>query len=161
MIKKTISYKDFDGNAVSEDFYFHMSLSEVAELGIERLVKQLQESDKQVEAVMELLRKLVVNSVGIRSEDGRQFIKTKKVRKYFVQTNAYSQMIVELSRDPVAAAAFIDSIMPKELLEELKQTSDIDTLRNKLSPQTPKAAAGEMSREELIEALKSRGMITP
>ena len=32
MLKKTITFEDLDGNLVTDDFYFHLSKAEIAEI---------------------------------------------------------------------------------------------------------------------------------
>lgn len=118
MLKKTISYVDFDGEQREEDFYFNLTKAEIAEMelstqnGLEALVKDIIAA-KNHEKLVTLFKDLVLRSYGVKSDDGRRFIKTPQIKEEFAQTAAYSELFMELVTDDKAAAAFFNGIVPK------------------------------------------------
>lgn len=123
MLKKTISYTDFNGDDVSEDFYFHLSKAELVELelsykgGLEAAIKRIVEAEDG-KAIIAEFKKIILGSYGQRSEDGRRFIKNQTLRDEFESTEAYSTLFMELVTDAEKAAEFVRGIIPKDLSEE-------------------------------------------
>lgn len=118
MIKKTITYTDYDGNQRTEDFYFNLTKAETIEMSHSvdgGLVKYLQniisaQDNKQIVAIF---KDLVLRSYGEKSPDGRRFIKNDEVRDAFSQTEAYSEIFMELCEDAGKAAEFVNAVIPK------------------------------------------------
>lgn len=122
MLKKTISYTDFAGNEREEDFYFNLSRTEVVKLqlsvdgGYAEKLTQVSKANKPRE-IIAYFEDLVKVSYGVRSDDGRRFIKSEEVFNDFKDTEAYSQLFIELLTDADAAAAFVRGVMPQDLVE--------------------------------------------
>ena len=120
MIKKTITYTDYNDLLRTEDHYFHLTEAELTDLSVsvegglaallEKIVKE-----KNQKQIWEYMKILVTKSYGVKSPDGRQFIKNEKVLNEFVQTEAFSSLLMELSRDADAAAKFANGILPANL----------------------------------------------
>lgn len=117
MIKKTIKYTDFDGNERTEDFYFHLTEAEVAdwELSIDgglsrRLLTIIKGSN--IREAIKIYKELLIKAYGVKSPDGRRFIKNDEVREDFIQTQAFSDLYMKLATDSQAGAEFIKGIMP-------------------------------------------------
>lgn len=143
MIKKTITFKDFEGRDITEDWYFGLSSADIAELELgsngqlsERLKsvgQSVEDNQDDAQAVMrasgaeimQLFKELIMQSVGKRSEDGRRFIKNQDTTDDFVQTGSYSKLLMELVTNPSEAAEFINGIMPADELDKLKQGQPI------------------------------------
>ena len=125
MLKKTITYTDYDGNQRTEDFYFNLSKAEIAEMelsqagGIVKMIEKLV-AEQDSKRIVEIFKDLVLRSYGEKSPDGRRFIKNQDLRDAFSQTEAYSDLFMELSMDAEAAAAFVNGIIPK--IEEIPKT---------------------------------------
>lgn len=118
MIKKTITYTDFDGNERTEDFYFHLTEAEIAdwELSIagglsKMLVGIIKTND--VRQIIPIYKEIIIKSYGVKSPDGRRFIKNDEVRDDFVQTQAFSDLYMRLATDADEGSEFIKGIMPK------------------------------------------------
>lgn len=117
MLKKTITYTDYDGNQRTEDFYFNLSKAEITEMelstsvGFERLMERLVK-DMDGKRIMETFKDIILRSYGEKSLDGKRFVKSKELSEAFSQTEAYSELFMELVLDPKAAAAFINGIIP-------------------------------------------------
>ena len=119
MLKKTISYVDFDGNERTEDFYFHMSKAELVELNVSAtggLQKTLEKivAEQNGKRIMEQFKDILFKAYGEKSLDGKRFMKSKELSEAFSQTEAYSVLFMELVTDAEKAAAFVNGIMPKD-----------------------------------------------
>ncbi len=117
MLKKTITYTDYDGNVRTEDFWFHLTKVELAEMeaGAEGGMKKMFEkiiSDKDGKRIMETFTNIILKSYGEKSADGRRFIKSEEMSTAFSQTEAYDELFMELVTNADAAAAFINGIIP-------------------------------------------------
>jgi len=117
MLKKTIKFIDFDGNERTEDFYFNLTKTEVAEMelstegGLSAMIGKII-STQNTKKLIELFKDLILRSYGEKSPDGRRFIKNQELRDAFVQTEAYSELFIELASDDNAATQFINGIIP-------------------------------------------------
>jgi len=118
MIKKTITYKTLDGVEFTEDFYFHLSKAEVLEMEMGITGGMTQMINKIVAAqdgkkIIDTFKTLILKSYGIKSDDGKRFIKNQEVRDSFEQTEAYSILFMELATNADSATAFVNGIVPK------------------------------------------------
>lgn len=123
MLKKTIKYKDFNSNEREEDFYFNLMQSEIAELELstvggftESIQKIIQTQDGP--EIIKQFKKIILKSYGEKSADGKRFVKSDELSEAFSQTNAYSELFMELATDDEAASAFINGIVPDELKQD-------------------------------------------
>ena len=64
------------------------------------------------------MKDIILKSYGVKSPDGRRFIKNQEVRDAFVQTEAYSQLFMELATNAQAASDFVAGIIPAKTDEE-------------------------------------------
>ena len=126
MIKKTIKYEDYNGNEREEEFYFNLSNAELTkmELGVEgglseRLKKVL--ATKDTPQILKVFEEIINKAYGVKSDDGKRFIKSKELLEEFTQTEAYSQLFVELATNENTAQEFILGILPKKLSDEVKK----------------------------------------
>ena len=120
MLKKTITYEDFDGNKRTEDFYFNLSKAEVLEMemGISGGMSQM--LNKIIAAqdggrVIKIFKDIILKAYGEKSPDGKRFIKSEEISTAFSQTEAYSQLFMELATNADAAATFVNSIIPVDI----------------------------------------------
>lgn len=127
MFKKTITYKGFTGQAYTEDFYFNLSKAEVAEMDIvagpEGLTGVLTKVGQSLDGklVMKTFKDLLLGSYGIKSDDGKRFMKSKEISRTFEETDAYSVFFMELITNAGAAADFVNGIMPEDWIAEVKR----------------------------------------
>lgn len=122
MLKKEIAFTDYDGNPRKETFWFNLNKAEITRMQLERaggLDKKLEKiSEKQdVPAIIETFRKLILDSYGEKSDDGRRFIKSPELSKEFEETEAFSELFMELCTDAKAAADFVNGILPSDMGE--------------------------------------------
>lgn len=104
MLKKTITFVDFNGNQVSEDCYFHMNRREALKMAakygdLQEHAKQLAE-DEDYEGIIEFFEALLLGGYGVRSKDGKSFIKSPEVKEKFEYSIAYAELFEELVQDP-------------------------------------------------------------
>ena len=120
MLKKTVTYVDYDGVERTEDFYFNLSKAEVTEMelsvegGFSKMLEEIVKSNDNAR-ILELFKEMVLKAYGEKSADGRRFVKSKELSEAFSQTEAYSEIFMELAMDEKAAAAFVNGIMPANL----------------------------------------------
>lgn len=116
MLKKTVTYVDYDGVERTESFYFNLSESEIVEmeLGVdggwrERMQRII--DSKDAPTLMREFKNLIMISYGKKSDDGRRFMKSKEISEEFIQTEAYNKIFMELVTDDKAAANFANGII--------------------------------------------------
>jgi len=125
MLKKTISYTDYNDVERVEDFYFNLSKSEIAEMelgvegGLSALLQKIIATHNNKE-LMAQFKRLILKSYGEKSPDGRRFIKSSDLSEAFSQTEAYSALFFELM-DAEKAAEFVKGILPKDLAEAINK----------------------------------------
>lgn len=127
MLKKTIKYTDFDGNERVEDFYFNLKQAELMEMelstqgGMEKLIQKII-AEQDSKKIVALFKELILKSYGEKSLDGKRFIKSDELSKEFEQTEAYSELFMELATNAEAAANFVNGIMPDSVKQNLGDT---------------------------------------
>ena len=120
MLKKTVTYTDYNGVERTEDFYFNLSKAEVTEMelsvdgGLAQMLENIVNS-KDNKEIVRMFKELVLKAYGEKSPDGRRFIKNKELSDAFSQTEAYSEIFMELALNEQAAADFVNDILPKSL----------------------------------------------
>ncbi len=122
MLKKTITYKDFNGEEVKEDYFFHLSKAELVELevshdgGLSAAMQRIVETDDR-KAIVEEFKKIILLSYGVKSSDGKRFVKNATLRESFESSEAYSTLFMELVTETDAAIEFMNGIIPADMLE--------------------------------------------
>lgn len=120
MLKKTMKYEDYEGNERTETFHFNLSKGEIMEMqlsengGYEKYIQRIIEAQDQ-KTLVALFKSLILKAYGEKSADGRRFIKSQELSDAFAQTEAYSDLFIELTTDTSAASAFVNGIMPADL----------------------------------------------
>lgn len=126
MIKKTITYVDFNGNERTEDFYFNLSKAELMrmELGVKGGMTEMMNrmiAAQDAPAMMEVFENLVRQSYGVKTPDGRGFVKRPEDYEAFKSTEAYSELFVELITNPDACAEFFNGVIPANLAKQVEE----------------------------------------
>ena len=127
MIKKTVTYKDYNDVERTENFYFNLSKAEVLEMemgtdgGMAETIQRIIDA-KDAPAIIRVFKDLVLKAYGVKSDDGRRFMKVKpdgsRYADDFKETEAYSQIFMELATDADAAAKFVNGIVPSDLAQK-------------------------------------------
>ena len=139
MLKKTITYTDYDGNQRTEDFYFNLTKAELTNMfnsvsgGLEKYLTRIVAA-QDGPALMNAIRDIVKASYGEKSLDGRRFMKSDEIFKNFEETEAYSVFFMELMGDDEAALNFIISVLPQDMQSAIREE-----MAKKLTQKTPVA----------------------
>ena len=136
MLKKNIKYTDYNGVEREEDFYFNLSKAELMEMemgidgGLAEMIKQIVKA-QDTPSIIKVFKDIILKSYGEKSADGKRFVKVSetgtKLSVGFSQTEAFSQLFMELATDADAAAKFIKGIIPGDIEineEELKKLQE-------------------------------------
>lgn len=119
MLKKTFKFVDYNGNPRTEDHYFNLTQAEVTELelsvdgGLTAMINRVVQAQNGRQ-IIDTMKDIILKSYGVKSPDGRRFIKNQEVRDAFVQTEVYSQLFMELATNAKAASDFVAGIIPAQ-----------------------------------------------
>jgi hypothetical protein len=172
VLKKTITYTDFNGTPQTEEFHFHLSAEKLLELettlpgGFEKHVAHILESEDGAQ-ILELFKRLITMSIGQVSEDGKRFVQSDTIRRDFTQTNAYTSLFLELGQNAETAAAFFNGIVPADLAaqaEKMKAGGGDSATREWVTTPRPEILGGprkfiskedaeKMGRDELFQKM--------
>ena len=124
MLKKTITYTDYDDVERTETFYFNISESELTEMQLstegglaERLQKMVDAQD--VPSVTKVFKEIILKAYGEKSADGKYFRKSEAISNAFLSTEAYNKLYMVLLQDPDKLAEFINGLLPKSVRDEV------------------------------------------
>ena len=124
MLKKIITYTDYNGVERTEPFYFNLSKAELMEmeLGVTGGMTEMLDkiiAAKDAPSLMKTFKEMIMKAYGIKSDDGKRLIKSEELSIAFTQTEAYSVLFMELITDDKAAADFVNGIIPNEIQAEV------------------------------------------
>lgn len=145
MLKKTITFTDYNGTQRTEDFWFNLTKAEVLEMelmtkgGLESYITKIV-STQDIPSLVKYFKKLILQSYGEKSDDGRRFIKSKELTEEFKQTEAYSNLFMELATDADAAAKFVNGIVPNDIDLNTPEIQKKRAELERLQPVTPENA---------------------
>ena len=117
MLKKTITYTDYNGFKRTEDFYFNLSKAEIMEMelsttgGFGDMIQKIVAA-QDTPGIIKIFKDVILKA---------RFIKSDEIREAFSQTEAYSELFMELSTNDVAAADFVNGIVPGDMVDEIKR----------------------------------------
>ena len=128
MLKKTITYTDYNGNERTEDFYFNLTKAEIMEMemstsgGLAEMIQKIV-SAQDAPAILKIFKDLVLKAYGEKSADGKRFLKKdengRPLSEGFEQTEAYSTLFMELATDADKAGEFVNGIIPADLSKQI------------------------------------------
>jgi hypothetical protein len=140
MLKHDITYENFDGEQVTETFYFNLTKTEIIELevgydgGLEATIKRIIAANDNQQLIAQF-KKIVLLAYGVKSEDGKRFIKSDQLREEFSQTAAYDELFIKLASDADYSADFIKGIVPKSMVAEIEKNEKAQVVE--LPPMPP------------------------
>ena len=124
MITKTIKYTDYNGVEREEKFLFNLSKAELMEMemgttgGLAETIQKIVET-QDAPSIIKIFKELILKAYGEKSADGKRFVKVNDagvpLSIGFSQTEAYSQLFMELATDSDAAANFVKGIIPNDI----------------------------------------------
>lgn len=118
MLKETITYKDYNDNERTEDFYFNLTNAEVTEMemstagGLAEMINRVVAA-QDAPSIIKIFKELILKAYGEKSADGKRFVKSEELSTAFAQTEAYSILFMKLATDADAASKFVNGIVPK------------------------------------------------
>lgn len=141
MLPKKIKYEDYNGNQREETFCFNLTKAELMEMemstsgGLAEMIQSIVQA-QDAPAIIKVFKDLVLKAYGEKSPDGKRFIKVNDagvpLSIGFSQTEAYSQLFMELATDAEKAAEFINGIVPKDMQQDTNLTPEqLAVLNNK------------------------------
>lgn len=134
MLKREISYTDFNGNSRTDTAYFHLSKSEIGRMQVKMDGKYIDHlkmlvQGQHVEELYDIFYNLILDSYGEKSDDGTRFIKTPEKRAAFEQSIAFDTLFSELISDMDNMAEFTKRVIPAEFASAAEKPSpDIMTI---------------------------------
>lgn len=126
MLKREIKYEDYDGNQTSDIFYFNLSKVELIELeveqkqGFDRVLQHIIDT-KDNKELIKIFKQIILMAYGVRSDDGKRFIKSEQLKEEFTQTEAYNALFMELASDDTAAYDFLTGLLPRDMSENISK----------------------------------------
>ena len=120
MLKKTVTYIDYNSTERTEDLYFNISKAELAELelsvtgGFSEMMKKIVAA-QDVPSIVKIVKDLILKSYGEKSSDGRRFIKSPELSEAFSQTEAYTEVFLDLVASAENMADFVNAIIPSDI----------------------------------------------
>lgn len=120
MLKKHIKYTDYNGVTREEDFYFNLTKAEIMEMEMgttggltEKITRIVNTQDAP--SIIKVFKEIILKAYGEKSDDGKRFIKSEELSNAFAQTEAYSELFMELAADSDAASKFVNGIIPSDM----------------------------------------------
>ena len=116
MLKQRVKYEGFDGELIEEDLYFNLTRMDLIELNdryeskdmaayMDKIVKE-----KNVKELYKVLKDIVLMAYGVKSEDGKRFIKNQTVKDEFAESLAFSQLIEDFHETDTSMSDFVTGI---------------------------------------------------
>lgn len=135
MIVKKIQYHDLDGDVREDDFYFSMNETQFARVngmfpgGLQNFAMRAAK-DKNPDDMFRVIDTLVREAYGERVANG--FVKTapngQKLADFFINTEAYDNLMLELMKDEDTLMAFLTGCLNKNAQERV--TAEFNRLKN-------------------------------
>lgn len=133
MLKKDITYTDYDGQTRVETCYFNLNKTELLEVALDLpdgVVENVEgkSNDAIARVLMESLgskgmfkfiKDLIIKSYGVKSADGKRFVKSPELSTEFSQTPIFDDMFMEMLSNEKVAADFVNAIIPASLVAQL------------------------------------------
>jgi hypothetical protein len=118
MLKRTITYKDYNGLERTEDFFFNLSEAEITEMeittegGLAEMIRRITAA-QDMKTIMVVFKDILLKSYGEKSPDGRRFVKSPEISKAFSETEAYSILFMQLVTNQIDPSEFVSGLLPE------------------------------------------------
>lgn len=140
MVRKEITWVDYNEVERTEEFYFNLTKTELRELefgsekALSTIMKELN-TTKDMSGLVKLYKNLIMWSYGEKTPDGRRFVKGDnfELAKAFMETEAYDKLFDELASDPANFLAFIEGIVPKEVTDQAETDESYREMKKQLA----------------------------
>lgn len=120
MVTKEITYTDYNGQERTEKYQFNFTKAELIEMelsvngGLSAMMERIKETDDRPE-LMRIFKELILKAYGVKSADGKRFVKSDELRTEFSQTEAYSELYMELVTNTESAITFFNGLIPNDI----------------------------------------------
>lgn len=134
MLNKTVTYEDYNGNQRTDELWFNLTKTEILKLTMDLPDNTLPDDPANVDneklaarlfeklgnkGILEFIETLLIKSYGVKSEDGRRFIKTPEMAVEFSQTPAYDAIMMEFMTDTEAVTKFVNGVIPSKVVDSI------------------------------------------
>lgn len=132
MFSDKITYEDFNGNTETQEVFFNISKMEALDLEAEYpggYAQHLQNvvDSEDVQEILKVFKEIVKKAYGVKSEDGKRFIKSDEEFAKFESSPAYDEFMMKLMGEENYSVDFIlgampsvDGITKEKVLSEIK-----------------------------------------
>lgn len=148
MFADTIKYTNFDGVEVSEEVRLNLTKMECRELDLKYedegglfahlkgLIRKKQDGETAVKPLYDFVKELIEHAYGVKSADGRRFIKTdengRKLSESFTDSACFDELMDMLYTDKIDMEAFVTAIFPASDISEEERAASIEKTRAEL-----------------------------
>lgn len=126
MLKKSITYTDYDGYEKTDVLYFHLNKFEWLELEtytkgglIENLEHALETNNSK--KTIDLLKKIILRAYGEKNPETGAFEKDDDISIRFSKTEAFSELFYELAYNEESSKAFFMGLIPADARDEAER----------------------------------------
>lgn len=126
MIKWPITFETYNGETITEDFYFNLNKAELIQMQFDvngsytQFIERIS-NEHDVKSLADEFKKIILMSYGKKSDDGRVFRKSKELRSDFEQSEAFAVLYMDLLGNADVASKFITGILPKDMQQAVEQ----------------------------------------
>lgn len=131
MITREVTYIDYNGDEQTEKYYFDLTVPEMLELSfssagdIQSTLERLSNSRK-VGEIFSIIQTLIFKSVGVKSDDGKRFVKNEEVLNDFKQSRGYESFLMKMMQDTDYAGKFIEQLIPQDRIQQIAGVEKVD-----------------------------------
>lgn len=124
MLTKEITYTDYNGTNHTDKYYFNLNKAEIFKLnykykgGFDQHVQNIIKNNDE-RSMLELVEDLILMSYGEKAINGIDFIKNDDIKTRFQNSEAYSELFIELISNPDKLTEFVNGIIPAGLMAQL------------------------------------------
>lgn len=166
MLKKDITYNNFNGQPVTEPFYFHLSQAELLRMevstkgGLQKALEAMVAAEDGA-AIMDFMEKFIKSSVGKKSDDGSRFNKSPEILDDFISSPAYDTLFMELITNPDKAAEFLNGIVPKEMAANVERLTKLERVKASVEERQGKPVNVGEPTEPVSDPAQGGNVFTP
>jgi len=138
MITREVTYIDYNDDEQTEKYYFDLTVPEMLELSfssagdIQSTLERLSNSRK-VGEIFQIIQALIFKSVGVKSDDGKRFVKNEAVLNEFKQSRGYEAFLMKMMQDTDYASKFIEQLIPQDRIKQIAGVEKVDGGKHPLS----------------------------
>lgn len=161
MLKQTITYEDFNGEEQTDTLFFNLTKAEMMDLfdikpQLEAWVEktsgpQRELSVSEIREFLGIIKYLVEKSYGVKSDDGKRFVKTPELFQEFQQSAAYDTFLFSLFEKIENATGFMVNIMPKGIISEAEIAAAVQGAPAPTLSSVPSPSEDEKPAERKLE----------